>query len=192
VIENLKFFQDRMLLLNVPTSDAKSLGLSKDRTTTIVRKYIENMQTLRVARAETTTCIEAKPGKGDTVSLVVCERERFDELQTTIKATTERIKSLETAIERLDAMGATFLSDLQQRSLNASSSIIRQQSNIASYTSIFSARNPTKSPEEVLQLPEFVKKRAVAEGIIHNSQATLAELKAKITEIEAVLSAVGC
>ena len=192
MIENLKFFQDRMLLLNVPTSDAKSLGLSKDRTTTIVRKYIENMQTLRVARAETTTCIEAKPGKGDTVSLVVCERERFDELQTTIKATTERIKSLETAIERLDAMGATFLSDLQQRSLNASSSIIRQQSNIASYTSIFSARNPTKSPEEVLQLPEFVKKRAVAEGIIHNSQATLAELKAKITEIEAVLSAVGC
>lgn len=180
------------MLLNAPASDARKQEQSRDRTTDVIRRYIENLQTLRLSRAETMSCIEAKPGRGDGVTLVICEKERFEDLQKNIADCNENIKKLETAIQRLDEMGGPFLDEIKQRAFNSSNSMLTQQSNISSYSAFYAMRNRGKSPEEILQLPEFVRKRTQAETIISKSQTRLAESEKLIKEIEDVLTSVGC
>lgn len=186
------------LLATVNRNNPHEVKHSQDRTTSPVRKYFDAVTKLRVARSETMSCLEAKPGRADGVTLVICERERFDELQEKIAGLQAEIASLEDAITKLDTiitsneLGDGWLEDLRHRIESAGSNVIRQQSNISSWAGFFTTKHAGKSPEEALQDPEFVERRAEAERLIELDKAYIERFKPIKKEIEQILMGVGC
>ena len=196
-ISDLPFLVERLPLLNVGTStnmlDQKH---ASDRTTHVIRKWHALNQELRAARRETLACCEARPGKGDSAILAIADRAEFDRLQEAIAARQEQIGNLEQAIVKLDALitengiAPGYLAELQQRISGSKSSIFRQQKAISDWSTFHTKQNPRMSPEDVLKLPEFQKKRAAAEDIIKKDEAYLARMKPIVDEIERILASV--
>ncbi len=184
-------------MLNVGTStnilDQKH---ASDRTTPVIRKWHALNQELRAARRETLACCEARPGKGDSAILAIADRAEFDRLQEAIAARQEQISALEQAIVKLDALitengiAPGYLAELQQRISGSKSSIYRQQTAISNLSSFYTQQNPRMSPEDVLKLPEFVRKRGAAEDIIKKEEAYLGRMKPIVDEIERILASV--
>jgi hypothetical protein len=198
-IQSLAFVKARIGLLDMSNNkDMNDAKHAEDRTMSPVRKYFEACTALRIARSETMSCLQAKAGRGDGVTLAICEPERFAELQDQIEATSTKIAAMESAITRLDnlieanVLAPGWLMDLKHRIGSANSSIVQQQGNISVWAGFFTQKNKRKTPEEALADPEFVAKRAAADRLIEADKAYLERLKPVVREIEAVLSSVGC
>jgi len=191
-IEGLPFVQARLPYINPSTQDTRAQRYASDRTTAPVRRWIAARTELRICRTETISCLEAKPGRGLAVTLEICEPERFDDLQKTKASLQEEIAKLEDVLRQLDALGCGWLFEIVQRIQSADTNDIRQRSNIASWAAFYTSKNKRASPEEAMQDPEFVKKRAVAEEEMARSKADLETLRPLLSEVSALLSKVGC
>jgi hypothetical protein len=162
----------------------------------LVRKWQALNQEVRAARRDTLACCEARAGKGDSASLAIIDRAEFDRLQEAIAARQEQIGNLEQTIVKLDGIiqdngiAPGYLAELQQRISGSKSSIFRQQKAISDWSTFHTKQNPRMSPEDVLKLPEFQKKRAAAEDIIKKDEAYLARMKPIVDEIERILASV--
>jgi len=199
-ITELPFVVARIPLLNVGTStnmlDKKH---SQDRTMQPVKRFVDAVTALRIARSETLSCLEAKKGtRSDVVTLSICEPERFQALQDQIEATAAEIVRLEGAITRMDAIittnsiGDGWIDELKHRLSSAHGSIIQQQGNISSWAGWFATKHKRAPPEEAMKDPDFLKKRVEAEAIIAADKAYLDRVKPLVSEIENILLQVGC
>jgi hypothetical protein len=195
-IQSLPFMQARIPLIDYHGNNGNDQKHSQDRTTALVRKWSALNQELQGLRQETITCCEATPGKGNTATLSIVDRQRFDDLQEAIKARKEHIDSVADVIRKLDeiivsnGLGSGWLQDLQHRLNSASSSIYQQKSNISKYLTHFTVSNPRLPPEEVIKIPEFIEKRTEAERLIKLDEEYLAKFKPVVEEIEAILASV--
>ena len=186
-IQSLTFMQVRLPLLDLSSKHAQ------DRTTTVIRRWTALVSERQAARLKTLQYCEARPGKGDTASLVIVDREKFDALHTFIAALSEQITTFEEVIRKLDAIGGNlWLCDVENQALSASLSEDRAKKRIAQVTAEHMLKNQRMSIEEVLKLPEYQKNMPMFEREIANSKATLAKTKPILDEMEAILESVGC
>ncbi len=194
----LAFMQARLPLIDYHGTDANARKHAEDRTVSLARKWAGAVDSLKAARAYTMSCLEATEGKGGAVVLKIADKPRFDALQQAIAGHQEQITSLEQAIVRLDdlvqanGIAPGYLVELQQRISGSKSSIYRQRTAITNLSTFYTQQNPRMSPEDVLKLPEFVKKRGAAEAIIKQDEAYLEKMKPIADQIEAILESVGC
>lgn len=197
-ITALAFMQARMPLIDYRGSDANDQKHSQDRTVALVKRWKALNEELRASRRGTLECCEATPGKGSAAILSIVDKGRFDGLQEAIKAHTEQINAMETAIEALDkiitdnSLSPGFWDELKRRMASSGSSIYTQKNNISKLVSFYTQQNPRMPPEDVLKIPEFAEKRAAAERIIEQDRAYLDKMKPLVAEIEGILSSVGC
>ena len=190
-IEACKFYLSRKDLAN-----GTHVGLaSNDRTVALVRKWQQTSESLRAARAETLTCLEAVPGKGGKVELSLVDAGRFCTLQASIESHTEELERLEKAIRDLDAIDVPMFTEINDQVgiLGRSEHVERQQ--IANMSAGYLQRhaNSGKTPDEILAAdPEFQRLKGLCEKRIEQSKAKLAELKPKRDRLKGVLESVGC
>jgi septal ring factor EnvC (AmiA/AmiB activator) len=193
MIEDLQFFRDRVELAG---PDGYQLGhRSKDRTVAVVKRWMAVSSDLKKARSETMQTLEAVPGKGNSISLVVMDRERFDGLQEAIKAYSGQLKALDEAIKRLDETGGLWFSDLEDQIGQFGRVEGQERRQIANMTAAYIQRraNSGKTPDEILSDdPEFQRLKAICENAIKASDEMLAELRPKLAEMKQLLESVGC
>lgn len=194
----LAFMQVRIPLIDYRGSDANDAKHAKDRTVALVKRWKALNEELRSSRRGTLECCEATPGKGNTATLSIVDKERFGGLQAAIKAHTEQISSLEEAITKLDSfieansLAPGWLEELKSRLASSASSIFTQKTNISKLSAFYTQKHPRLAPEQVLELPEFKEKRANAERIIAADKAFSERLKPLVAEIERILEGMGC
>lgn len=198
-ISELPFMTARIPLLDlVSNANPHDVKHSQDRTMLPVRKYFDAVARLRAARSETVSCLEARQGKADGVTLVICEKERFAALQAEIDSLQTQISALEGAIQKLDTILAEnkragdWLSDIRHRLESAGSNVSRQQEIISAEAIKICALYPNLAPEEAMKDRGFCERRAECERLIGLDQEYLTKFKPVRKEIEAILAGVGC
>lgn len=183
-IEDLSFVKDRQSLLS------KSPTEEEDRTVEIVRRWHNLGAQLQIARRETMTCCEARPGKGDLAVLAVVDRAKFDGYQGVIKEHEQQIAVLENAIRELDEIDAPHLIQLRHQLGGARSNRANAQKMYQNWLGdaikSFPSIDAAKANEAVVQ-----REKALAEAKAAEDKA-VKEISPKIEQITSILEAVGC
>lgn len=194
-IESLKFFQDRVELAG-PNGSQVDRVKCNDRTVAVVRKWLSLNQALKAARAETMQTLEARPGKGDSVSLMVMDRERFDRLQETIKAQSEQILALGTAIMRLDEMGPDlWFARLEFHTGNCGRVEFGENQRLNNISAAILQRkaNSGKTSAQILaEDEEYQKFKCLADEAIKQATEQLKTLRPQLTQVTSILESVSC
>lgn len=196
MIENLKFFKDREALAG---ADGFQLGhRHEDRTVSVVKKWIALSTELKAARQATISHCEVIEGKNGIVSLRVVDRAGFEALQAQIKARSEELTAVESAICKLDEIangGELWFEELEYAvgSLgNTEGHERRRLANLASAT-LSRRMNTGKSTEEILsEDEEYQRIKGIAEEQISNANKQLAVLRPKLETMKTLLNGVGC
>jgi len=191
-IEDLKFVIDRLPFLASQQDSVLKMRRAHDRTTNLVRLWFDTQDQLRLYRPESLSFCEARPGKGDTVSLVIVDRERFDTHQARIKEQSSFQTQIEEAIRKLDALGAGWYDDLLSQVQIFGGTEYNERTRISSMTSAYIQRHRDMTPEEVLELPEVKKEREEMEQNIARSAEKLKFLRPQLQEMETLLSSCRC
>jgi len=197
MIENLQFFKDREALAG-PDGYQVNRARAKDRTVSVVRKWMATNDALKKARSETMQTLEAVPGKGNTVSLVVMDRERFDGLQEAIKAHSGQLKALEDVIRKLDeiaAGGELWFQDIEDGCGSYGRTEFGENQRLSNLASATLARrmNSGVPADEILKADaEYQRFKGIASEQISNANKQLAQLRPKLAEMKQLLEAVGC
>ncbi len=196
-VKDLPFVKERLQLLDSTTlHDPAMRNHSRDRTVEPVRRWVALTYELRALRPQTTTCLEARPGKNDQVVMVVADKERFASLQEAIESHNKQITELEAAIRKLDGLGDDiWFSNLSQRVSLLMGTEDGHKRRLSAEASNAMARNANtgKSPDEILQ--QDSRYLGIQETLAADTEAAkklLAELAPKFNELKAVLESVGC
>ena len=194
MIENLKFFKDRLELAG---PDGYQMGIrSKDRTVIPVKKWMAVSAALRQARADTMTTLTAKPGKGGAVVLEVADKERFTALQEQIAGHEEQLKKLEGAIMALDELGPDiWYSDIEDMAGSYGRVEFGENTRLSNLASATLARrmNTGKPSSQILaEDDEYQRFSRIANEQIADANKQLAILRPKLESMKVVLESVGC
>ena len=100
----------RLPFIDVKHGRPMDVKRAQDRTTGIIRTWRDLTSELKIARTKTLQCCEAKPGKGDSATLVVVDRALFDMYQDIINERAGQIEKIEEAIRELDALSPGWFS----------------------------------------------------------------------------------
>lgn len=195
MIENLKFFKDRLELAG-PDGRQINRPRADDRTTSVIRKYLNVSSALKQARQATISHCEAIEGKGGIVSLRVVDRPAFEALQAQIKAESAERAALETVIKALDDLGPdTWYSDIE----DAAGSFGRVEfgenarlSNLASATLARRMNTGKPSSQILAEDDEYQRFSRIASDQIADANRQLAILRPKLEAMRAILESVGC
>jgi hypothetical protein len=192
-IASLPFVRGR---LELASPNGFQLGpKSRDRTVLVIQKWMAEGAALREARAETMSCLEARPAtKGNGVSFEVMDRPKFDSLQEEIKVHNEALAGLETAIKALDKMGDIWFADLADQVNQLARTEGQETRQIANMSAGYIQRraNSGKLPEDILKAdPEFQRLKNLCEARIKTANEKLATLRPRLEEIQSILEAVG-
>ncbi len=196
MIENLKFFKDREALAG---PDGFQLGhRHEDRTVFLVKKQIALSTELKAARQATISHCEAIEGKNGIVNLRVADRAGFEALQAQIKAQSEELTAVESAICKLDDIangGELWYRDIEFQCGNYGNAEGFERRRLANLASAVLTRrmNTGKSTEEILaEDEEYQHISKVAEEQISNANKQLAVLRPKLAEMKQLLVGAGC
>ena len=195
-IEGLPFMVDRLpLLRDGGRPDPVSRKRATDPTMGPVREWRVLVDSLPVVRSQTMGCLEAAEGKGGAVSLKVCDRPKFDNIQQTISSTVDRIEVLETAIKKLDEIGpGLWLDDLNAR-LSSAKGIEAQQMERLRVVAATATAKPVYrglGPEEALKRDEqYQRQKAIAENQIASAKAEISKLEPVAAGIREILESIA-
>ena len=188
-IEGLPFVRARLSLEG--RGDPVSRKRATDPTAGPVREWRVLMDSLPVVRSQTMSCLEAVEGKGGVVSLKVCDRPKFDNIQQTIASTVKRIEALEAAFMKLDEIGADlWLDDLSSRisSLRAVEPHQMQRLGAAAAAAAVKPIYRGLTPEEALKRDEqYQRQKAIAESQISGAKADISRLEPVASRIREIL-----
>jgi hypothetical protein len=196
-IATLAFTQARIPLINqsrhTNPNDAKH---ADDRTTQVIRKWSTATNALRAARLQTMQTLEARPGKGDQITLAVVDRKQFDALQVAIAGHEEQISALEVAIAKLDALGADLWYDEYRGRigrLRGTEETHARRLTADAAAALMRANGSGKKPEQILAEDHNYQGRLKAtQEDTARAKAALAKEEPKLAELKAILEAVGC
>jgi hypothetical protein len=195
MIEDSNFFKDRLELAG-PNGRMINRIKAQDRTVDVIRKWQSVSAALKEARAETMTCISARPGKGKGVIFEVMDEERFASLQETIAGQEEQLAALDGAIKTLDNMGPdVWFGELNDKVGMYGRTETTERRQIANMSAAYIQRraNTGKSVEEILAAdPEVQRLKALGEKTIRDANELLAELRPRLEELTRILEGVGC
>lgn len=193
-IEDLPFTLARLRLFG--QQDAVSSRRRQDRTVALVSRWKATTETLPKIRQALLSCLEPVEGKGDVVTMRVCDRPRFDAIKETIAINQAEIAALESAIRELNSFAATdFLIDLHDNRsvLNGVEGQVKAALSNESMAAIARGRRNGYSPEVALEKDEvYSNRRQKAESQIETSKRNLEAVNEKIARIESILDRVGC
>jgi hypothetical protein len=191
-IEDLPFMVDRLpLLRDGGRADPVSRKRATDPTMGPVREWRVLMDSLPVVRSQTMSCLEAVEGKGGTVSLKVCDRPKFDNIQQTIASTVKRIEALEAAFMKLDEIGpGLWLDDLNARLSSAKGIEVQQMERLRAVAAGVTGKPIYRGlgPEEALKRDEqYQRQKAIAESQIASAKAEISRLEPVAAGIREIL-----
>ena len=195
MITDLRFFKERPELAG-PDGYQISRSRAADRTTAVIRKYIDVNAALKDARQATISHCEAVEGKGGVVSLRVADRPGFEALQSQIKAKSEDLAALEQAIKALDGMGPdTWFTDIEDQVGSYGRVEAGENSRLSHLaSSVLSRKMYQGKPADQLlaEDEEYMRLSAIAKEQIDNANRQLETLRPKLEAMRASLEAVGC
>ena len=195
-IETLPFVVARLpLLRDEGRVDPVSRKRATDPTMRPVREWLILVDRLPMVRSQTMECLEATEGKGGAVSLKVCDRPKFDSIQQTISATVDRIAFLETAIKKLDEIGADlWLDDIDARLSSAKGIEAQQMDRLRAVAAGVTGKPMYRGlgPEEALKRDEqYQRQKAIAESQIASAKAEILRLEPVAASIREILEAIA-
>lgn len=191
-IEDLGFVKMRLPLLEPQQDSAIKVRRSADRTTALVRRWVELRDRLKSARVDTLFFCEARPGKGDAVNLVVADREGFDTAQEQIASLSEDFEKAESAIRELAAGGFGWYDEiLSQIQIHGQTEDFEKR-RLNQIVAAAMMRYNTMAPDDVLKLDEVKANREDSEATIEASRKRLEELRPRLQELEGILASCGC
>ena len=195
-IEDLPFMVARLpLLRDEGRVDPVGRKRATDPTMGPVREWGVLVDSLPVVRSQTMGCLEAVEGKGGAVSLKVCDRPKFDSIQQTISSTVDRIAVLETAIKKLDEIGADlWLDDLNARLSSAKGIEAQQMERLRAVAAVVTGKPIYRGlgPEEALKSDEqYQRQKAIAESQIASAKAEISRLEPVAAGIREILESIA-
>lgn len=195
-IEELPFMKARLPLLQPDLHGAVERKRAGDRTTFLAGSWKILSDDLPKIRAQTVTCLQATEGKNGAVVLKIADREKFDNLQSSIKNYEEQIGALENAIRELDTIcPVDYLDDLRATADSLRGIEPQQQQLLSTRATVALQRGARlrQSPETILEHDQlYQSQKATIERQIATSKQNLAKVMPKIEKIEAILAGVGC
>jgi len=192
-IESLKFFRDRVELAG-PDGHAINRVKSKDRTVSLVRKWMAIASALKDFRQSTTSFCEAIENKNGVVSLKVVDRAGFDALQAQIQQKAKELAAVEDAIKKLDSFGELWYNELESSCGSWGRVEHVENAQIARMSAGYLQKgaNSGKTPEEILSDPEFIRLKKLSEDQIAQAAEQLKVLRPRLEAIKSILEAVNC
>ena len=188
-IEGLPFVRARLSLEG--RGDPVSRKRATDPTSGPVREWRVLMDSLPMVRSQTVSCLEAVEGKGGVVSLKVCDKPKFDNIQQTIASTVKRIVILEAAITKLDEIGPDlWLDELNARLSSAKGIEVQQMERLRAVAAGVTAKPIYRGlgPEEALKRDEqYQRQKAIAESQISGAKADISRLEPVAARIREIL-----
>lgn len=191
-ILELPFVAARLHLLDIRQGGPGEVKRSKDRTTSLVRRWRDATVELRDARRMTLDACEARPGKGGSVSLAVVDQTLFDQCQEIIKSLAGEVDTLENVIRQLNDLGGEFFDNIEAACQVHGPVEEKERRKLSAMTAEYIRRNPNLTPEEVLQLPDVLSWKAQMEATTRASKAALETLRPRMHQMDRLLSSVGC
>jgi hypothetical protein len=191
-IEDLGFVKVRIPYVAMKSNQPADARRKADRTTAIVRRWQDLTQDLQFARSQTLQCCEARPGKGDIVTLAIVDRAQFDSLQSAIQEHVSQLANIEDALRKLDSMGAGWHSDLKDECGQYGRVESNERARISQMSAFYVQKARNKSPEDALKDPDAIRLRGDMEDAIIAANAKLAELRPKLDQMNVILESVGC
>lgn len=194
-IAELPFMRARLPLCSPNLTGAIERKRAQDRTVHVAGRWKILSDDLPKIRAQTVTCLQATEGKNGAVVLKIADREKFDNLQSSIKSYEEQIANIEIAIRALDAMHAGFLSEMQDTRSSLATVESQQQQLLSTHAAAALQRGARlrQSPEAILEQDQLYQgQKAMIERQISTSKQNLAKLAPEIEKIEDVLARAGC
>jgi len=181
----------RLPLLQPSLKDPISAKRATDRTVGPIRRWRVLTENLPMIRMQTMTTLEATEGKSGAVTLRVCDREKFDALQKTIKDYQEQIAVLEEGIRKLDAIGADlWIDDLQSRLSSLAATKAQQRKVLATWANAAISKPVYRglTPEEILGKDElYLHHKQLCEAQISKAKAEYDALLPVVEKTEEVL-----
>jgi hypothetical protein len=196
MIETLRFFQDRLDLAG-PDGAMIHRARAADRTTAVIRKYIDVNSALKDARQATISHCEAIEGKGGVVSLRVADRPGFEALQSHIRAKSEEL-ALEAAISELDKLAAgaeLWYSDLEDMVGSYGRVEFGENARLSNLAGNILQRKARQGipADEILEADQdYQHMLKVTKEQIDIANKQLATLRPKLDEMKRLLEGVGC
>ena len=195
-IAELPFMRARLPLCAPGLTGAIDRKRAGDSTVHLAGRWKILSDDLPKIRAQTVTCLQATEGKNGAVVLKIADREKFDNLQSSIKNYEEQIGALENAIRELNAIcPVDYLDELRATADSLRGTEPQQQQLLSTHATVALQRGVRlrQSPEMVLEHDQlYQSQKATIERQIATSKQNLAKVMPKIEKIEAILASVGC
>jgi hypothetical protein len=164
----------------------------------VVRKWKSLSDELRAARANTLQYCEARPSKGDSVTLAVVDKEGFSLQQALIVELAEDLAKIEDVIRKMDALSngsQIWYSDLSAKEGSLEGVEDRHRRQLQSWAALAMTKSTAKgaTPEEILiQDEQYQKVLKAATEDTEAAKKDLELLKPKLDSLRALLEAAEC
>ena len=195
-MEELPFMKLRLALDDAKPGDLVAHKQRSDRTMAVLRKWAVLQDTLSKIRGAWVGCCEPTEGKNGQVSLRVVDREKWENLQDSLKSVASDFAAVEVAIRELNSIGpAEYLGALYDArfTLGRTEATLRNTLSAEAQNAISRGRLKGLSVEAALKNDEpYLRKKALCEQQVETAKKSLVGVNEKIARIEKILEDAGC